>query len=467
MKDRGHVVTPSIPGILLLIAGFTPLLLHAQVSRCSLVGAVTDPQGRRVTQAKVRAVQTATGLQRETMTTSDGTYLLDSLPFGLYSVTFTKPGFANLTVNGVHEVVGHTRTLNAGLILVRGAVETTSVTEPLVQLNKSDAAVGAAIGRTEIQELPLNGRNFASLTAFIPGAIDNGTNDERSIRFAGHALDDNNITIDGVDATAIYNQEQRQYVRLSIPLESVGAFQTQSQNFGADMEGGTAGGQVSVASPSGSNDFHGDAFDFFRNDALDSRSPFDASSPDPFLLNQFGGNIGGPIKRNKTFFYMNYEGLRQRLGQTQIGLAPSPSFFSQTSATSPALAQLLSAYPHGTSPKTANVWNYDTEANAVDNEDSGMIRIDQHFSDRTTAFARFNMDHAANALPTGALNVTSNANTVFRNGVVELLHVFTPSLVNDAKFGVNQQIYHTVNVSRQPLHRERLRLQQPGRQLHH
>jgi hypothetical protein len=207
-----------------------------------------------------------------------------------------------------------------------------------------------------------------------------------------------------------------------------------------------------VATPSGTNVFHGDVFDFFRNDALDSRSPFDRGSPDPFLLNQFGGNLGGPIVQDKTFFYVNYEGFRQRLGQPQIGLVPSPSFFAQLEATSPALQPLLSAFPHGISPTIdPNVWNYNVEAKQVDNEDAGMIRIDQHFSDKTTAFLRFNMDHAVDSVPTGALNATATADTYFRNGVVDLLHVFSATLVNDAKFGVNQQIYHSANVSPSPL----------------
>jgi hypothetical protein len=449
MKVHVNFQKPLFSGLLLLLA-VIPSALHAQGARCSLTGTVTDPQGRRVPQATVRAVQEATGLERETVTTSDGSYLLDSLPMGIYSVSFSKTGFSVFTADRVQEIVGNIRTLNVHLTLANQSSQQTTVTEPLVQLDKSDAALGTAIGRTPIQELPLNGRNFANLTVFAPGAIDNGGADERTIRFAGHALDDNNITIDGVDATAIYNQEQREYVRLSIPLESVGAFQTESQNFGADMEGGFAGGQVSIASPSGTNGFHGDAFDYFRNDALDARTPFNGASPNPFLLNQFGGNVGGPLKRNKLFFYVNYEGLRQRLGQTQIGLVPSPSFIAQASAMSPALAQILGAYPHGTSPLTANVWNYNVEANSIDNEDSGMVRLDAHFSDRTTAFVRFNMDHAGNAVPTGPLNVTANADTFFRNGIVDLLHVFSPSLVNDAKFGVNQLIYHTNNVSGSP-----------------
>ena len=423
----------------------------AQVAECSLTGTVTDPQGNRIPDAVVTVVQQSTGLVRTTLSNSQGTYLFDHLPASIYTVLFSKKGFANLQAANVQEVVGRTITLDAHLLLAKGTSERTTVTEPFVALDKSDAAIGTAIEREQVQELPLNGRDSASLTALTPGAVDNGPNDQRTIRFAGHGLDDNNITLDGVDATAIYNQEQREYVRLTIPLESIGEFQSQSQNFNADMEGGTAGGQLAVATPTGTNTFRGDVFNFFRNNALDSRSPFDRSSPDPFLLNQFGGNLGGPVKQNKTFFYINYEGLRQRLGQPQIGLVPSPSFVSQAELLSPTLLPILSTYPRGTSPTAnSNVWNYDVEANQVDNEDSGMIRIDEHFSDRTTAFLRFNMEHGSDIVPTGALNANSSADTYFRNGAVDLMHVFTPTLVNDAKFGVNQEIYHSANLSESP-----------------
>ena len=139
-------------------------------------------------------------------------------------------------------------------------------------------------------------------------------------------MDDNNLTLDGVDATAVFNQMQREYVRLTIPLESIDQFDVKDQTFGADVEGGTAGGQVAVVSPSGTNSLHGNAFDYFRNDAIEARTPFSGPSPNPFLLNQFGGAIGGPIVRNKLFFYATYEGLRQRLDGTQIGLTAKPEF---------------------------------------------------------------------------------------------------------------------------------------------
>jgi outer membrane receptor protein involved in Fe transport len=432
--------------LFILICG----MAWAQVESSSLTGTVTDQQGRRVPHAKVRATQAATGLQRETETASQGNYELLDLPAGTFSVQISKEGFSTFQAERVEQTVGRTRTLNASLN-VSGARQEASITEPLVELDRVDAAIGAPVEQAQISELPINGRGWATLTALVPGAIDNGAGDQRTIRFAGHGLDDNNLTLDGVDATAVYNQEQREYMRLNVPLDSIDQFQVQSQNFGADVQGGTAGGQVAVVSPSGTNSFHGDAFDYFRNDALEARTPFNGPSANPFLLNQFGAGVGGPIVHDKTFFYANYEGLRQRLDGTQIGLVPSPSFLAQASLTSPALVPILSAYPLGTSPASnANVWNYVAPGRQVDNEDSGMIRVDQHFSERTTAFLRFNSDEAVEQTPTGQLTAKTGFDTKYNNGVAALTHVFTPALVNEVKFGINQTLYHTANLSPVP-----------------
>src|SRR5580704_18112351 len=440
---------PLFSAVLLLlvsIAGTT----WAQVESSSLTGTVTDQQGRIIPHAKVRAIQAATGLHRETETTSQGNYELVDLTAGTFSVEISKDGFSIFHAERVEQIVGRTRTLNARLD-VSGSSQQVRITEPLVQLDKVDATVGAPIEQEQVNELPINGRNWATLTALAPGAIDNGGGDQRTIRFAGHGLDDNNLTLDGVDATAVYNQEQREYQRLNIPLDSIEEFQVQSQNFGADTQSGTAGGQVSVVSPSGTNSFHAQAFDFFRNSALDARSPFDAASPDPFLLNQFGAALGGPIVRSKTFFHLNYEGLRQRLNGTQIGLVPSPTFSAQAELTSPALVPILQAYPAGNQPTSnPNVWQYDAPGRQIDNEDSGMVRLDHYFSDRTTAFVRFNADEAVESIPIVQLTAKTLYDTKFNNGVVALAHVFTPSLISELKFGVNQTIYHTANVSPVP-----------------
>ena len=433
--------------LLLISSGGTT---WAQVESSSLTGTVTDQQGKRIPHAKVRATQVATGLHRETETTSQGNYELVDLPSGTFSVEISKVGFSIFHAQRVEQIVGRTRTLNARLN-VSGATQQVSITEPLVQLDKVDGTVGAPIEQEQVNELPINGRNWATLTGLVPGAIDNGGGDQRTIRFAGHGLDDNNLTLDGVDATAVYNQEQREYMRLNIPLDSINEFQVHSQNFGADVQGGTAGGQVAVVSPSGTNSFHGDVFDYFRNDTLEARTPFNGPSANSFLLNQFGAGLGGPIVPDKTFFYANYEGLRQRLDGTQIGLVPSPGFLAQAAQTSPALMPILGAYPLGTSPTSnPNVWNYVAQGRQIDNEDSGMIRVDQHFSDQTTGFLRFNSDEAVQQSPTGQLAAKTGIDTKFNNGVAELTHVFTPTLVNDLKFGLNQTIYHTANLSPVP-----------------
>ena len=182
-----------------------------------------------------------------------------------------------------------------------------------------------------------------------------------------------------------------------------------------------------------------------------ARSPFDGASPDPFLLNQFGGALGGPIVQGNTFFYADYEGLRQRLDGTQIGLVPSPAFAVQAALASPALIPILQAYPAGTSPTSnSNVWQYDAPGRQIDNEDSGMIRFDRYFSQSTTAFVRFNADEAVQTVPTGQVTARTLTDTKFNNGVVALSHVFSPSLINEIKFGVNQTIYHTANLSPVP-----------------
>jgi hypothetical protein len=325
------------------------------------------------------------------------------------------------------------------------------VSEAEFQLDRVDATVGAPIEQKQVDELPINGRNWSTLTALVPGAVDTGAGDQRTIRFAGHGLDDNNLTLDGVDATAVFNQMQREYVRLTIPLDSIDQFDVKDQTFGADVEGGTAGAQVSVVSPSGTNSFHGSLFDYFRNEAIEARTPFSGATPNPFLLNQFGAASGGPIKRNKLFFYVAYEGLRQRLDGTQIGLVLSPAFRAQVASTSPALATIVNAYPAGTSPTAnVNVWNYKALGRNIDNEDSGMIRLDYHLSGKTTSVLRLNADEAVQTLPVGQLIARTQYDKKMDNGIFEVLHVFSPTLVNEFKFGINSTFYHSGTISPLP-----------------
>ncbi len=424
------------------------LQLAAQTDRSAITGTVTDQHDLRIAGVTVIAREPATGLERQTRSTADGTYVLDSLPVGFYTVTFSKDGFQPERFSSVQQSIGTTRTLNARLAV--GEISSSAVvSDAAVQLETNSAAVGEVFQKAQVAELPLNGRNWSHLTALVPGAVDTGSSDQRSVRFAGHGLDDNNFTFDGVDASGVLNQAQKQYVRLAIPLDAIAEFQVKTQNFNADT-GETGGGQIAVTSASGTNQFHGSAFDYLRNNFFDARSPFDLKSPAPFVLNQFGGSAGGAIIQNQTFIFADYEGLRQRRNQTQIGLVPSAAFDAQTLAKSPALTQVLAAYPQGSSPVNANVSNYVASAKQVDNEDSGSVRLDHHFSASTAAFLRFTADEADYTIPTGVLSARQETDTKIKNGVAELFHVFSPSLVNEFKFAINQDQYHVATFSGVP-----------------
>jgi hypothetical protein len=156
----------------------------------------------------------------------------------------------------------------------------------------------------QIEGLPINGRNWSNLLPLIPGATDSGTPDQRTVRFAGHGRDDNNITFDGVDATGISNQPQKTGIRLAIPASTINEFKVDSTLYTADSADGT-GSQMVLASTGGTNVFHGELFDFLRNDVFDARNPF-ATGKQPFRLNQFGANGGGPVVRNKTFLFVAF-----------------------------------------------------------------------------------------------------------------------------------------------------------------
>jgi hypothetical protein len=423
----------------------------AQVDRAGLNGTVTDSSGRVLPQVHVSAVQNSTGLRRETTSSPRGTYDVPELPVGVYTVSFAHDGFKTLTFENVVQTVAQTRTLNATLA-VAGGEEQVEVPASSEQLNETSNTLGTRIEQAQIKELPLNGRNWATLTALAPGAVDTGGSNQRAVRFAGRGRDDNNFTYDGIDATNIINQAQQPYVRLAIPLDTIEEFRVDSMLATAEA-GGTGGGQLIVTSPSGTNQLHGDAFEFFRNNVFDAREPIDNLNPEqpPFHLNQFGASVGGPIRRDKTFFFAAYEGYRQILGQTLPGFVPSDAFRAQVAAESPALIPILNAYPKGQTLISPDIAEFVGEGRQVVHEDSGMFRLDHRFSDKTTIFVRANIDEAVSLAPlasSGAyLEDQQQLSSSPVNSGIELLHIFSPTLLNEVKFGFNRSTAFTSDIN--------------------
>jgi hypothetical protein len=423
----------------LLVSACLPLA--AQVDHASLSGTVTDATGALVQGVKVETVSAGTGFRRQTITGTSGTYQIPGLPVGSYTVTFSKEGFKPDQFKGVELAVGQPRTIDAHLQV--GAIsDTVEVTAEVQTLNRTNAEVGGLVDAEQIKEIPVDGRNWASLMLLAPGAVNFSDAGQRAIQFDGHSLDDSNFVFDGIDTSGVQEQTQKADARLNISLDSIAEFRVSTSNYTAET-GAAGGAQVSVVSKSGSNDYHGSAFYMLRNDHLDARSPFDGSTLPPFTLNQFGGGVGGAIVKNKAFFYANYEGLRQSLGQTFYqNLVPNAAFRAQVLATSPALAPLVNAYRSGTAPNDS-ISDYVTDvATDTVREDAGMFRFDYRFNDTNTSYVRYNVDNAYIDNPSDALGDHAVVDLIPTNVVLQFQHIFSSTTVDEAKFGINRANYH-------------------------
>lgn len=452
MRSIQLLIRASLLAITTCILVLPSELAVAQVDRAGLDGTITDPSGKVIPDVHVVAEMPDTGLRRETVSSPTGTYDIPELPVGIYTITFDHPGFKNLTFVDVKQVIGRTRTLDA-MLHVAGGKERLEVSASSEQMDNGTDALGGRIDKVQADKLPINGRNWATLTALVPGAVDTGGSNQRSIRFAGRGRDDDNFTYDGIDATNIINQPQQPYVRLSIPLDTIEEFRIDSMLTTA--EGGATGGpQLAVTSPSGTNQWHGNAFEFLRNNVFDAQQPVPvttASQP-PFHLNQFGGSLGGPIVRDKTFFFLAYEGYRQRWGFPLLGYVPSGAFRAKVLADSPELGPIVNGYPLGQTPTDdLDIDQFASEGTQVVNENSAMIRFDQRFSEKTTAFVRFNFDRAVNTQPLASsgnyLEDLQQLTSAPVNGTIELLHIFNPNLVNEFKFGYNRGTADTYDIN--------------------
>src|ERR1700731_282583 len=279
----------------------------------------------------------------------------------LSSCCFAQTDRANLEgtvrVESVVLQVGATRTLDVRLEIGL-ASEQVEVKAELSPADRSSAEQSVVIRDDQILDLPNNGRDWASFTLLAPFAQDDGGGDQRTIRFAGRARDDNNFSFDGVDAGGIQEQAQKSQTRLQISEDAIQEYRVNSALYDAEY-GTQSGGQINVVTKSGSNDLHGTVFGYLRNSVFDSRyfNDFDVNGNPaipPFRLGQYGMTLGGPIVKDKTFFFVNYEGLRQFQATTSQTVVPSAAIEQQALAQSPQLCSILQAYPWRASTGSIN-----------------------------------------------------------------------------------------------------------------
>src|SRR5208282_1948519 len=314
--------------LLLTLTGAAPLL--AQVESGKVLGEVQDSSGAVIKGAKVSVTNVDTGVSHEVTTGAGGEYAVTELQPGNYTVSVEQAGFKKAVQPAfkldINQVVRVDVTLVPGMVSEHIEV---SAVEPLMESQTS--STGQVIEETQVHDLPLNGRDFVQLAYLSPGvnqgeigAVQQGgiPENERgngSIHVNGLMATNNNFLLNGFDN----NEQQIGFEVLQPPVEAIDEFKVQTSNFGADI--GKGGAVVNVVIKSGANNFHGSAFEFLRNSYMDAKNFFDDPNTPiaPFKQNQFGGTIGGPILKNKTFFFVDYQGTRVRESQTFISTVPT------------------------------------------------------------------------------------------------------------------------------------------------
>ncbi|MGB7284454.1 MAG: carboxypeptidase regulatory-like domain-containing protein [Candidatus Acidiferrum sp.] len=428
---------------------FSPVARGQAQTAGQITGQVLDASKASIADATVTATNVATGAVRKIQTDSQGHYALADLPVGTYNVSAEHAGFQEQTQTGV--VLNVATTVQLNLTLSVGAVsQEVVVTSEAPIINKADASTGTVLNNQQVGELPINGRDYARFSLLTPGAVFR-SNYIADLTFDGLHSVHNQFSIDGIDASRVdepymANGFERGARLLTGSLDTVDEFNVQTSDYSAEY-GRAAGSYINIATKSGTNDFHGTSYDYFRNNILDARNFFATTGPAPeFRFNDFGGNLGGPILKKKSFFFINYEGSRQRIGITGSGTVPSNYERGLVLADSPQLEPILDMFPIGTSPGTDQYTdNYTTTQVSDIREDTGSVRFDEIFSDHDSAFVRVNVNDSHvhgplfGVIPS-SLGVDDHQNVPLRttNVAIHEEHIFNDGMVNDFLAGMQR-----------------------------
>jgi hypothetical protein len=420
----------------------------AQTGASQVSGVVKDSSGAVVPGASITIVNERTGMMRSAVTNEQGSFVVPGLQASTYSVHATSPGMATTEIKSVALLAGESISVNP-VLKPAGVSESLVISaEQETTVDTSSARIGANVNEREVNSLPLNGRQLSQLYLQAPGSVNTGSGSFFDIRFSGRSNEQNAIRFDGIEGSAIIdanpgnlNGELTSPFRLQTSLENVQEFRVDSSNYPAEYGTGT-GGQVSVVTKSGSNKLHGAAFEYLRNDKLDARNFFDRVGKSPLRLNQFGASVGGPIAKDRVFFYGFYEGYRLRSGVNNIEAVPSDATRARAV---PAVAPLIDAFrgPGGfiipnasTNPDFAI---YQLPTNVQVDENAFGMRLDFKLNDKYTLYTRFFRDQGVTNQPDGGS--VSGRRVFYRaipqNGVVALQGALTQRLVNEVKIGYN------------------------------
>ncbi len=420
----------------------------AQTTTATLAGVVTDESGGGIPGTEVTVTNTDTGVKRSATADAVGRYRVSQLSPGPYEAAASVAGFETAVRRGITLQVG--QEVNLGFTLKIGNVtEKVEVTSEAPLVDTSSSSVAGVVEQKRITELPLNGRDFSQLALVQPGVFSLRSTASSSqkgfgtrISMAGTRPEQTAWLLDGSNIRSFSNfGTPGNAAGVLLGVDAVREFQVLTSNYGAEFGG--SGGIISMVTKSGTNELHGTAYEFVRNDNLDARNFFDKKKPQ-LTRNQFGGSLGGPIRRDKTFIFGNYEGLRQVKGNTGTAFVPDANAHRGILPDGPvqiasSIRGFLDAYPLPNGPNIGGgIGQYIAQKRATTRDDYVVVRADHHLSDRQTLFGRFTFDQSKSGTPNDLPVWISNVEVPTRYAAVEYERIISPVFLSTSRIAYNR-----------------------------
>ena len=456
----------------LMLAVSPAVQLSAQVTGATLSGTVTDNSGAVLAGAQVVIENLSTEIRRKSVTNDDGVYSAPNLPPGSYELTVAAPGFATASRKGITLNVGGNQIIDVQM-RVGKVSEQVEVDERAPTLQLASSEITTVVDSQTVRELPLNGRSWTDLAALQPGVVrlessfNAASGFDRGLKGFGTQLSisggrpvQNNYRIDGLSVNDYANGGPSNVIGGALGVDAIQEFSVITSNYTAQY-GRTSGGVVNAITKSGTNGLHGSAYEFIRNSALDARNYFDfnaAGNPTrpPFRRNQFGGSLGGPISKGHTFFFGDYEGIRQSKGIATQAIVPSAAARAGNLTTGhvsvdPSAAKYLTLYPlPNLSTGAGDTGIYSFTDRQVLTENFFTTRIDEVVSQKNSLSGSYIYDDTPYSAP-DPMNITLKGHHIRRqSGVLEETHLFSPTLLNSVHVGVSRDVA-SINSNRGPI----------------
>jgi len=442
-----------------------PVESHAQVAGATLEGTATDASGALIPNAQISIKNVATGIHLVVTTNEDGFYLESNLLPGIYEVVVSAPGFATQVQSGINLAVGAQQRLNFTMS-VGTVTNNVVVTDTASSVQLSTSSVSSVVNSTTVRELPLNGRDWTQLATLEAGVVSARTQPATSagltgratrgfgnqLSDAGHRPPENNYRVNGISVVDYANDGPGSVIGGALGVDAVAEFSVVTSNYSAEY-GRASGVIINAITKSGANDFHGDAFWFIRDEDFDARNYFDPQHIPSFHRNQFGGSGGGPIKKDRTFIFASYEGIRQDEGLTfndhvpsaaaragNLCSVPNGQCVPSTITVSPLVAPYLGFYPL---PNGGLIGNGDTgvlktSGNAQFAENYVTVRLDHKISEKDGLAGSWFLDTGPFTQPDALVDVVHELFTRRQMFSLEETHSFSSRFVNVARLGYSR-----------------------------